>query len=118
MMLFRYLDCDCQDDNDFSEIKNQIEKKISIEEERNIVYRYEKECIISLNNNWFAILDIEDELLYDVFSTLKVLHKIFEEKICIEDFKKQNKINIVNSNNKGILYCNCSQINKMKNIRA
>jgi hypothetical protein len=63
-------------------------------------------------------LNIESEPLRYDFFTLKVLYKIFEEKIYIEDFKKQNKINIVSSKNKSILYCNYSQINRIKNIRA
>ncbi len=118
MILFtRFKDNYCQDDNAFSIIKNQVEKSFSIEEERNIVYRYEKKCIISLNNNWFAILDI-DNVELDILSTLKVLHKIFEEKIYIEDLIKQKKINIEKSYNKGILYCSCSQIDKMKYIRV
>ena len=119
MMLFtRFKGHYCQDDNAFSIIKNQVEKSFSIEEERNIVCHYKKECIISLNDKWFAIFNVEGKPLDYKFFTLKVLHKIFEENIYIEDLKKQNKINIVKGNNKGILYCDYSQIEKMKYIRV
>ena len=118
MMLFSFLDYPCQDDNHFRIIKDQVEKNFSIEDERNIVCRYKKECIISLNNKWFAIFNIEGKPLDYKFFTLKVLHKIFEENIYVEDLKKQNKINIVKGNNKGILYCDYSEIEKMKYIRV
>lgn len=41
-MLFPSSEPHCQGDNDFSIIKNQVEKNFSIGEERNIVYRYKK----------------------------------------------------------------------------
>lgn len=105
---------DCKDTDEFVKIKNQVENSFSIEEENNAVYCYGKEHIISLNNNWFAILNVEGKPLHYELFTLKVLHKIFEEYLYIEDFKIKKQINIVKNNNKGILYCDYSQINKMK----
>ena len=116
--IYRY-----NDNDEFIKIKKQVENSFSIESEKTIIYSYGDECIICLDNHWFAILQIDLKFNRDnignfkhrnySINVLKVLYKISEETKFLENLKKNKEIHVVESNNKSILYCNYSQIIKM-----
>lgn len=113
------------DNNEFIKIKKQIENSFSKESEKTIIYSCGDECIICLENKWFAMLKID--LKFDKYNignlphrdyltkSLKALYKIPKEPEFLENLKKNKEINVIVKNNKSILYCNYSQIIKMLN---